>query len=55
MVTGTVYDPPLEGMPYLVVIFVNGELVHSEPCASQDEGEILIADLIRELKAKEYS
>lgn len=55
MVTGTVYDPPLEGLPHLVVVFVDGELVHSEPCKSQYEGEMLLKDSLRELKVKEYN
>lgn len=53
MVTATVYDPPLEGLPHMAVVFVDGEPAHVEPCGSRDDGENLIVDALRELKIRD--
>ena len=39
----TIYPPPREGLPYLVVTFTDGEMISSVPVETRDRARAMLA------------
>ena len=45
-ISGAVYDPPREGLPWLTIVFgADGDVILARPMDSRDEAEALLAQI----------
>lgn len=44
-----VYDPPSNDFPHLAALFLNGRLLHAEPCSSIEEGEARLEAIMEDI------
>jgi hypothetical protein len=51
-VTGAVYEPPFDGLPYLAVLLHEGEVVTSKAFKSPEAGAAFLATIVPQLQAK---
>jgi hypothetical protein len=48
---GVIYRPPHEGLPYLAVVFMDDRILACQPTSSPEEGEAILASIMRDLPA----
>jgi hypothetical protein len=51
-VTGAIYEPPSDDLPYLAVLLHNGEVVASKAFKSPEAGTAFLATIVPQLQAK---